>query len=174
MPWPITEYLRSASPVLPEQIADVAQAHPVAVERIFVGAVSVGAPADLYLAVFDREEAVAVVEGDQHFGHAGAGAWGCPIDHVVGAFAAQQAKGLLAERPANGVGYVGFAAAVGADHGGDARAEFKFGFVGKRFIAGEGELFEAHDRRELITEAQRAQKFLFLCLRCASVVKYLY
>ena len=64
-------------------------------------------------------------------------------DHVFHAGAAQALGGLLAEHPTDGVADVGFAAAVGADNGGDARpVEPQFGAVAEGLESLEFDAFE--------------------------------
>ena len=58
--------------------------------------------------------------------------------------AAQRLRALLAEHPGNRIDDVALAAAVGADDGGDAVIERKFGSVGKALEAGNLETLEPH------------------------------
>ena len=60
---------------------------------------------------------------------------GAGEDHIFGFFAAQVAVALLAQHPADGVGHVGFSAAIRPNNGGDALVEGKFDFVGEGFVA---------------------------------------
>ena len=73
---------------------------------------------------------VHVAERQRHLGHAHRLAAVGAVENHVGHFAAAQRLGrLLAEHPADGIGDVGFAAAVGADDGGDAGLKIQRGFV---------------------------------------------
>ena len=62
--------------------------------------------------------------------------------------AAEGFGGLFAEDPADGVGDVGFAAAVGADDSGDAGVEAEFGGIGEGFEAVERECLKIHEKLE--------------------------
>src|SRR4029079_1431338 len=66
-------------------------------------------------------------------------------DHFFHLGAAQQTRALLAEHPANGVGDIGFAAAIRPDDRRDARVEQHLGGVGERFEALQLELGEPHE-----------------------------
>ncbi len=127
---------------LAEQIGDVAQSNAGAVEIILVLARAVGATGNDHLAVIHRQPAVGVVEHQARLGHAQPGALvGAAEDHVLRAFGAQPAVGLLAQDPLDGVGDVGLAAAVGTDDGGQPALEQKVGLDGEGFVALEFELF---------------------------------
>ena len=87
-----------------------------------------------------------VAERHRHLGHAhrfapvGAG------ENHVGHFAAAQRLGrLFAEHPADGIGDIGFAAAVGADDGGDAGLKIQRGFVREGLKAKNRQILEIHD-----------------------------
>ena len=96
-----------AQPRASQQLADVTQAHAVAVEVILVLARAVGAAADLNLVEVDRQPARRIVEGQHDVRHAEPGAlFAAGEDHVFGAFAAQRAEALFAEHPAQRVGYI--------------------------------------------------------------------
>ena len=89
---------------------------------------------DLVVSHLDARRAqvvfVHVAERQRHFGHAHRLASVGAVENHVGHFAAAQSLGrLLAEHPADGIGDVGFAAAVGADDGGDTGLEIQRGFV---------------------------------------------
>ena len=64
---------------------------------------------------------------------------------VFGAAGAQGGDALLAQHPANGVGHVGFAAAVGTDDGGYVAVEGDFGLAGEGLEALQGQLFDTHE-----------------------------
>ena len=56
-------------------------------------------------------------------------------DHILHLGATELAAVLLAHDPADGVGYVGLAGAVGADDGGDVLAEVQDRLIRKRLEA---------------------------------------
>ena len=115
---------------------DVAQAHFGFVDEIFVFA-RAGAPAgDGDGIKGEGQGAIAVVDGQRHFGEAGGGAAGATAKDEVFGFATTQGRiALLAQHPAHGIDHVTFATAVGTDDGRYPRAEFKNGFGGKGFEA---------------------------------------
>ncbi len=114
-------------PGVPEEVEDVPQTAGDLVDQVLGLAAAVEAPGDLDLAEGGegrRRRAVAVVEGEDHLGHAhGRAPLGAREDHVLHALAAQPAGRLLAHHPAHGVHHVRLAAAVGADDGGDPAFE---------------------------------------------------
>ena len=65
-------------------------------------------------------------------------------DHLFHLRAAHEARALLAEHPAHGVGDVGLAASVRADDRRDARLEHELGGVGERLESLELELGQTH------------------------------
>ena len=130
---------------LREQIDDVLQTHPLAVDQVFVVAVAIGAAGDLHLGEVDGDVARAVVQRQAHLGGVEAGALvAAGEDDVAGLLRAQQAEALLAQAPAHGVDDVALAAAVGPDDGGDARIEEKLGAAGKGLEALDDDAFDAH------------------------------
>ena len=134
---------RQARPA--EDVEDVAVADLVAVQDVLVLAGAVGAPADEHLRVFEGQDPLRVVQGDEHLGHAHprAGAR-AGKDHVLGGLGPQGGVGLLAHHPADGVGDVGLARAVRTDDGGDPLAELEYGAGGKALESTEFEAFQAH------------------------------
>ena len=128
-----------------EEALYVAQAAGGLVEIVVRVAVAEDAAGDGDLVVLGAEVLLAVGEGDGDLGHAqrlvGVGA---VEDHVRHRGAAQRRGALLAEDPADGVGDVALAAAVGADNGGDARLEDEAGFRCEAFEADDFECLEVH------------------------------
>ena len=123
-----------------QQLVHVLQADAAAVDVVFVFARAVGAAGDEHFVEVDGQPVVAVVQQDADFGHAHAGPLVGPgEDHVFGFLAPQHRVGLFAHDPADGVGDVAFAAAVGAHDGGDVAVEDDFGGVGEGFIAVQGD-----------------------------------
>jgi len=128
-----------------QQIGHIFQPHLLAVDEVFVLAGTKRAPGDFDLSVVNGQPTVAVVEGDRRLGHAGASALRATGENHVGrAAGAQRAVALLAQHPAQGVGDVALAAAVGADDGRDAAVEQEFRLRGERFIALEAEFAQLH------------------------------
>ena len=56
-------------PGVQQQLGDVFQPHPRAIEQVFAVARAVQPPRDAYFAKLDRQTAVAVVEHQRHFRH---------------------------------------------------------------------------------------------------------
>ena len=77
---------------------------------------------DHELAPLYRQPAAGIVEPHAHFGKAGGGAPATAGEYgVFHPPQPHQPRALLAQHPAQGVGDVALAAAVGTDHGGDTR-----------------------------------------------------
>ena len=122
-----------------EQVDEVAQPDPLAVQEVVVLARPVEPPAELQDAVVDRQQPVGVVEDEGHVGHPEGGpAVGAGEDDVL-ALAAPQRPALLAERPAQRVGQVALARPVRADDGADPGAELDHRPLGERLEAVEPE-----------------------------------
>ena len=66
-------------------------------------------------------------------------------NHIRHFTAAQRLGGLLAKHPADGVGDIGFAAAVRANDGGDAGLKVQRGLVREGLEAEKRQVFEIHD-----------------------------
>ena len=146
-----------------EQVLEIAQAYPRAVQEVLVLARSEESPAQLDDAVVDGEQPVGVLEDHGHLGHAQRGlAFGPGEDDILGAPRAQCST-LLPERPPQGVGQVALARAVRPDHGRNARSELDHGSPGERLEALEpdGQEARGHTHRALAeprapTSASRA------------------
>ena len=93
----------------------------------------------------DRQDAPVVLEGEVHLGQAERLARGAAVeDDVFHRVAAQLLGALLAHHPADGVGDVGLAAAVGPDDAGHALAEQQLGLVDERLEALDLESVQKH------------------------------
>ena len=104
-----------------EQIHDIAQTAGIAVDHVFAVAVAVYAPHDGHLGKVDGQGAVLIVDGEHDLAPGQLLAlFGAAENNVLHLAAAQGFGALLAQYPANGVRYIGFAAAVRADDAGDA------------------------------------------------------
>ena len=122
-----------------EQVDEVAQPDPLAVEQVLVLARAIQPAAELDDAVVDRQQAVGVVEDERDVGHAeGRPLLGAGPDDVLGLARAERAA-LLAERPAQRVGEVALARAVRPDDRADARPELDDGPLGEGLEALEPE-----------------------------------
>src|SRR5690606_3784788 len=136
---------RAADAGVHEELLDVLQATGLAVEEVFAAAVAINAAHDLYLVKFAAELLFAVGEQEGNLAHLGGFAGvGALEDDVLHLATAQGFGGLFAEHPADGVGDVGLAAAVGADDGGDAGFKAEGRGVGEGFKAVEFERLEIH------------------------------
>jgi hypothetical protein len=128
-----------------EHALQVAQADPAAVEPVLAVAVAHHPALDGHLGLVHGQPAVLVVEGEHHLGHPHRRlALAAGVDHLVHAGAAQLAGVGLAERPADGVDQVALAAAVGADHGGDAGFEVDLAAPGEGLEAGQRDTAKPH------------------------------
>ena len=134
-----------------EQLLDVLEPARDLVEKIFTVAVAENPARERHLVVghFDPRRAEAFLahaaEHERHFAHAHRFASVCAVEDDIGHLAAAQRLGrLLAEHPADGIGDIGFAAAVGADDGGDTGLKVQCGLVRKGLEAKNGQIFEIH------------------------------
>ena len=143
-PLPHDDELVRAEPALAEELDDVAQTRPGAVDEVLALAGPIGAPADRDLGEVDRQPAVGVVEGQDRLGHAlRLALLGAGEDDVVGAAGAERPVRLLAEHPADRIGHVALARPVRADDRVHARLEDEPGRVGEGLEAVEPELLQA-------------------------------
>ncbi|OPZ03081.1 MAG: hypothetical protein BWZ09_02467 [Alphaproteobacteria bacterium ADurb.BinA305] len=125
-----------------EQPVDVLEAAEVLVDEILPLAGPEHAAGDGDLVERGVQHAFAVGERDADLGHAErlAGV-GAVEDHVRHLGAAQGGGALLAQHPADGVGDVALAAAVGADNRDHAGLELQTGLVGKALETSDFDLF---------------------------------
>ena len=128
-----------------EQLLDVLKAARRAVEKIFAATVTKNPAGERHFIVGDLDARrlqtffTNPAEGERNFAHAHRfAAIGAVEDHIGHFATAQGLGGLLAEHPADGVGDVGFAAAVGTDDGGDTGLEVQSGLIRERFKAKNG------------------------------------
>ncbi len=136
-----------------EKLLDILQAAGCLIEEILAGAIpenparhrhfikknlQIGRPELLLIHIADRE-------GDLRHGErtAGLGAVKNNISHLS---AAERLGGLLSQNPADGIGYVGFAAAVGTDNSGDARREVQACLICKGFETEYCQILQIHVR----------------------------
>ena len=116
-----------------EQLVHVLQAHGLLVDVVFRLAAAVVAPRHRHLRLLTGgENVLRVVDDQRHLGKAHL----VPLlraaeDHVLHLGAAQLAAVLLAHDPADGVGDVGLAGAVGPHDSGDILAEVQNRLIGK-------------------------------------------
>ena len=116
------------------------------VDEVLAFAGAEDAAGDGDLVELGAEDVLAVGEGDADLGHAqGLVGVGAVEDAVFHLRAAQRLGALLAENPADGVGDVALAAAVGADDGRHAGFEVEAGLVGKALEADHFEPLEDHE-----------------------------
>ena len=111
---------------LHEELGHVLEPDAALIDVVLVIAAAIGAPAHDYLLVREGEPAVAVVEDDAYLCHPLCGAFvAAAEDDVLRLSGADDAVGLLAEHPADRVGDVGLAGAIGTDDAGDARTKLE-------------------------------------------------
>ncbi len=128
-----------------EKFLDVQQAAAVAVDGVLALPRPEHQPADRDFRVFDRQRAVAVVDGQRHLGAAKGRPRGGPgEDDVLHLAAAERFGALLAHDPAQRVDDVGLAGAVRADDTRDARLEAQRRGGREGLEAAQGEALEVH------------------------------
>ena len=122
-----------------EQVDEVPQANPLAIEQVVVLAGAVQPAAQLEHLVVDRQQPVGVVEQDRDVRHALRGpTLRAGPDDVLG-LARAKGPALLSERPAEGVGQVRLARAIRADDCADPRPELDDGPFRERLEAVQAE-----------------------------------
>ena len=103
------------------------------------------APGHRHLGVLEGQAAVVVAHGEHDLGHAERlGRARALEDHVLDPFPAEHAGALLAQDPAQGVGDVALAAAVGPHDGGDPAGERHLGAGGEGLEPEQLELLNEH------------------------------
>ncbi len=131
-----------------EQDLHVARAHLAAVEPVHRALLALDAARDLDgLAVVElrRRRAIGVVEEQHHLGGvARRPGVGAGKDHVVHAGGAQRLVRGLAHHPAQRLDQVGLAAAVRADHAGEAVLDMEVGRLDERLEPEQTQLVEFH------------------------------
>ena len=127
-----------------QQLVDLAQAHVLAVEEVFIAPVAVRAPRQNHLREINRQPAGRIVEEHIRRGHASPRPLlGTGEDQILGPLGAQQAVRLFAQHPAQRVGDVGFAGAVRPDDGRDPFGEFEGCLGDEGFISVQFERFQS-------------------------------
>src|SRR5262249_7416077 len=108
----------------------VALAHVTAVDAIDAAGLAFDAAGNLDRVAFGigaARAAVAIVDEQGHLPHnSGPASGAAGEDHIVHLAAAHRGGAGLAHHPAHGVEQVGFAATIGADHGGEAGLDEQF------------------------------------------------
>ncbi len=139
---------RATDPRLGQELLDVEQPHDLAVDAVFALAAAEDRATDLDLGHRHGDLARGVVDHQLHLGHAERRARRRPgeddVSHVP---AAEGARALLAERPADRVHQVRLARSVGTDDHADARDELQNGFVRERLEAADLDLTQEHSAR---------------------------
>ena len=115
-----------------QQVEQIPQADPLAVQEVLVLARAVEPPRQGDLAVGHRQQAVPVLEGQGDLGHADGPAGRRPGEDDVLRLVRAQGAALLAEGPSQRVGEIALAAPVGTDDGRDAGPELQRGPLGER------------------------------------------
>src|SRR5205085_3190143 len=126
-----------------EKVDEVPESDAALVQQVVVLAGSIEAAAQLEDTELDREQAVGVVEDERHVGHPLRGPLlGTGPDDVL-RLPRPKGAALLAERPAQRVGKVALARAVGPDDRADARSELDARSLGERLESLEPESEES-------------------------------
>ena len=143
-----------------EELLDVAEAAGGLVQEILGPTVAIDTAGDRHLVVADLDAGrlqvllVDVADRERNLGQAERLAGVGAVEDDVGHFTtAQGLGGLLAEDPADRVGHVRLAAAVGPDNGGHARQKIDGGFLRERLKPEHGKVLEEHGSQQ---EAQPA------------------
>ena len=143
---------RTADARVHEQALDVAESAGRLVNEVLAVAVAVDAAGDGDLGEIEIDAGkgqgrrVDLGKGHTDLGEIdGLAAVGAIEDHIGHLAAAQRLSRLFAEHPADGVGDVGFAAAVRTDNGGYARQKLERCLFSKRLEADELNALQIHD-----------------------------
>ena len=119
-----------------EQLVHVPETHGVAVDEVLALSRTVVPPGDHDLALLPVKEVTGVVQHQGDFGKPQLLALGgAAEDDVLHLAAPEGTGGLLPHDPADGVGDIGFAAAVGTHDGGDIVVEGQDRLIRERFEA---------------------------------------
>ena len=134
-----------------EKIGNVAAAHHLVVDEISGFALARELALDAHFGILPPralQGLVGIVEHKLHrCARGGAAGGGAVENHILHALAAQLFGRSFAQHPAHGIDHVGFAAAVGADHGHQLAGHVNGGGVGERFEAGKFDVGEAHEQK---------------------------
>ena len=119
-----------------EQLVDILEPHGLAVDIILRLAAAVITAGHRHLRLVPVEDMLGIVYHQRYLRKAHLPAlFRAAEDHILHLGATELAAVLLAHDPADGVGYVGLAGAVGADDGGDVLAEVQDRLIRKRLEA---------------------------------------
>ena len=139
---------RAADPRLGQELLDVEQPHDLAVDPVLALAAAEDRAADLDLGHRHGDLARRVVDDQLHLGHTeGRTRRGSGEDDVGHVPAAEGARALLSERPADRIHQVRLARPVGTDDHADARDELQDGLVRERLEAADLDLTQEHSAR---------------------------
>ena len=159
MPWPMNRNALSARWAASRRSTRSRRRTAALVQQVVVLARAVEPAADLEHPVVDRQQAVGVVEDEGDVGHADRRPALRSGEDDVLALARPERPALLAERPAEGIGEVALARAVGPDDRADAAAELDDGPLGEGLEAVEPKTEQpgrgAHPRPPRVTRRPR-------------------
>ncbi len=128
-----------------EQLLNVHEAGLGSINLIFTRAVAVHAAGDGDLRVLDGQRTIRVVDGERHLGAPqGLAITRTGEDDVLHLAATQRFGGALPHDPREGIDDIGFAGAVGTDHGADAGLKFHRRRRREGLESFERERFEVH------------------------------
>ncbi|GBC87521.1 hypothetical protein HRbin12_01531 [bacterium HR12] len=137
-----------ADAALGEELLDVEEPDDLPADPVLRLARPEDRAADLDLRHRHGDEPGRVVDDELHLGHAEGRPGGAPReDHVRHLPAAERARALFAEHPADGVDQVRLAAPVGPDDDADAGAELEDGLVREALEASDLERAQEHAAR---------------------------
>ncbi|OQB34958.1 MAG: hypothetical protein BWY09_02494 [Candidatus Hydrogenedentes bacterium ADurb.Bin179] len=136
-----------------EEALDILEPAGGFIEEILALAGAEDTAGDGDLVEFGAEDGFAIGEGDVDLGHAeGFADIGAVEDTIFHLGAAEGAGAGFAQHPADGVGDVAFATAVGPDDGGEAGLELEPGFIGKTLEPRDIQPFQMHNPDSRIIE----------------------
>ena len=129
-----------------KQLIHVLEADALAVDAVFTFAAAVVPAADDHLVGIHIQTVVGVIDGqaDRSIAHGAAGLGSAEDDVLHFARAAQLLGAGLAHDPADGVGDIALARAVGPDNAGNTLADGQAGLVRKAFEALDLKFFQTH------------------------------
>lgn len=134
-----------------EELLDVLEAAGGFIEEVLAAAVAEDAAGDGDFVEVEvdaggaEDFGIDIANGEGDFGHSERFPAVCTVEDDVGHLAATEGfGGLFSENPADGVGDVGFTAAVGADDAGDTPLKVQGGFIGEGFEPQHGQVLQEH------------------------------
>ena len=117
-----------------KQLIDIPEPSRLAIDIIFTVAGAIVAPGDHHLGRFQPEDVRRIVQYQRHLRKAYLWPFqGAAKDDVLHLAAPERLGAHFSHDPANGIGNIGFAAAVGAYNGGDIAAKGHDGLIRKGF-----------------------------------------